>query len=277
MLEPYDPKPFIRSVRPLPFHSDADPDTVAAVAVDLTDGRTDVLIACQQATRVTLEGGIEMQGLFGLVRRRDDTVTTFSASSAGPCLRAGDAEPAKSAGMLDRHRGPGGHHRSGRQWRGTGAATTPNAALYRPADSLPQHISSRHNVSDPRATSPADASDTGDLTLVAGFKDARNFAAGVTLFVESGRPVRGAQLGRVGPIVRAVGRAQPSGSVWRSPAPGRSGHDAGSFNRCKTASQIRARPSCLAKSATYSRSTMSPLIRKIPVISRKCFSEPPSR
>ena len=96
--------------------------SVGAVAVDLTDGRTDVLIACQQVTPVTLEGGIEMQGPFGLVRRRDDTVTTFLRSSAGPCLRAWDAEPAQSAPTVDWHRGPGGHHRSGRQWRGTGAA-----------------------------------------------------------------------------------------------------------------------------------------------------------
>ena len=60
----------------------------------------------------------------------------------------------------------------------------PRCRSDRRADPLPQHISSRHNVSDPRPSRAALGA--GDLTLVAGFKDARNFAAGVTLFVNPG-------------------------------------------------------------------------------------------
>ena len=68
VLEPYDRTPFVERVRPLAVEHGADPQAVAAVAVELVDGRTDILISCERSTEVTAEGGIRFNGTFGMIR-----------------------------------------------------------------------------------------------------------------------------------------------------------------------------------------------------------------
>lgn len=78
--------------------------------------------------------------------------------------------------------------------------------------------------------------------------------------------------------VRTRGGSRPPATALQiGPTAPHAGDVHGCSSRFRIASQISSRPSCCAKSTTYFRSTSSPRIRRIPVMSRKCFSEPPSR
>jgi hypothetical protein len=183
VLEPYEKTPFIRAVRPLPVITTAAPDTVAAVAVELTDGRTDILIACEQPSRVSVEGDIEMEGLFGLVRRQGTEVKSLRLSG-GTLLRAGAIEVRSPQAA----------------WTGVVKAVdladpTHNRLELEPPlptdpalVGRPLHIL---NSLDCDTSFPIQASDgahvsTGELGFIAGFKDPKDFAAGVTLQVNPG-------------------------------------------------------------------------------------------
>ena len=89
VLEPYETTPFITSVRALQVTHDADPDSVAAVAVELADGTVDILISCEQRTRVQVEGGVQFDGRFGMVRLVGGQVCTMRMSDA-TLLTCGD-------------------------------------------------------------------------------------------------------------------------------------------------------------------------------------------
>jgi oligo-alginate lyase len=82
VLEPYDTTPFISRVRALQVTHDADRNSVAAVAVELADGTVDILISCEERTRVEVEGGVKFDGRFGLVRLTDGEVRTMRMSDA---------------------------------------------------------------------------------------------------------------------------------------------------------------------------------------------------
>ena len=68
VLEPYDKTPFIRHVRRLAVKHDAVPNSVAALAVKLANGTTDIVICCERPTRALVEGDVEFEEQFGLVR-----------------------------------------------------------------------------------------------------------------------------------------------------------------------------------------------------------------
>ncbi len=68
VLEPYDTRPFIVRVRELDVRHDGDVGAAAAVAVEMAGGRTDILISCEEAIQVTVEGGIKFDGTFGMIR-----------------------------------------------------------------------------------------------------------------------------------------------------------------------------------------------------------------
>jgi len=183
VLEPYDKTPFIRAVRTLRFESDAEPDTVAAVAVDLADGQTDILIACEQPARVTLDDGIEMQGQFGLVRRRDGVVTTLRLIG-GTRLCAGTAEVRSPQAS----------------WSGTVVRVdvtnpTDNGIVLDPplpADpglvGRPLHFLTARpaDTTFPIRAVAGERVSIGELSPVAGFKDPKDFGAGVTFVVNPG-------------------------------------------------------------------------------------------
>jgi len=91
VLEPYDTTPLLRQVRLLQVEHDADPNSVAAVAVELLDGTTDILISCEQRTQVKIEGGIEFDGQFGMVRLVNSEIKLMRMSNA-TLLSHGDVE-----------------------------------------------------------------------------------------------------------------------------------------------------------------------------------------
>ncbi len=74
VLEPYDTRPFIVGVRELEVRRDGDAVAAAAVAVEMAGGRTDILISCEEAMEVTVEGGITFNGTFGMIRLVGDEV-----------------------------------------------------------------------------------------------------------------------------------------------------------------------------------------------------------
>ena len=82
VLEPYDTGSFIKQVRLLEAEHKADPHSVAAVAVELADGTTDIVINCEEPTPVTVEGGIEFHGQIGLVRLVQGRVKLMRMSNA---------------------------------------------------------------------------------------------------------------------------------------------------------------------------------------------------
>jgi hypothetical protein len=91
VLEPYDRTPFIKQVRELKTTQPTDGVGTAAVEVELADGRVDILISCEQSTSVIVEGGIEFEGLFGLVRLDGDQVKSLRMVG-GSRLALGEAE-----------------------------------------------------------------------------------------------------------------------------------------------------------------------------------------
>ena len=82
VLEPYDTTPFIKQVRKLQVEHSADPNSVAAVAVELVDGTTDILISCEDRVAVKVEGGIEFDGQFGMIRLVNGEVKLMRMSNA---------------------------------------------------------------------------------------------------------------------------------------------------------------------------------------------------
>ena len=105
VLEPYDRTPFIRSVRRLEVSHEADTNAVAAVRIELTSGVTDILISCEEPTAVKVEGGIELDGQFGMIRMSGGQVTAMRMVNARR-LTAGDvsltSEEAAHTGRVDR-------------------------------------------------------------------------------------------------------------------------------------------------------------------------------
>jgi len=82
VLEPYDTTPFIRQVRRLRVEHEADENSVAAVAVELQNGTTDILISCEKRTKVRVEDDIEFDGQFGMIRLVNGEVKLMRMSNA---------------------------------------------------------------------------------------------------------------------------------------------------------------------------------------------------
>lgn len=183
VLEPYDKAPFIKQVRQLMVEHDADKDAVAAVAVDLSDGRTDILINCERPTVVKVEGGVDFNGMFGLIRLVNDKAKLMRLVG-GTLIAHGDARL-----TADRA-----------EWRGKvlgidASNAENNLVLLDPP--LPQDAglvgrTIHFTNSLPMDTSyeiravRADGISTGDITIVRGFKDRTDFTAGYTYLVNSG-------------------------------------------------------------------------------------------
>jgi len=183
VLEPYDRTPLIRRVRRLSPRHTADPDSVAAVAVDLADGQTDILIACEQPTEVHLEGGIEMDGTIGFVRLQDGTpkvvrliagtrlavgevsVTCDRAAYTGTVKSVDVGDPAQSRVTLDPPL-PAGRGLEERAIHFVGTQPQDTTYWVRGID--------------------GDAVSTGTTSLILGFEDEKDFTAGYTYLVNPG-------------------------------------------------------------------------------------------
>ena len=183
VLEPYDKTPFIKHVRQLKVQHDADENAVAAVAVDLADGRTDILISCEQPTAVKIEGNIEFDGMCGMIRLVDGRPRLLRIIG-GTLLAHGKARLTAARGV----------------WRGKvlridASDAENNLVLLDPplpqdADLAGQTI---HFLNDlPMDTSyqirsvTPNGLTTGDITIVRGFKDRTDFKAGYTYLVNPG-------------------------------------------------------------------------------------------
>lgn len=183
VLEPYDKTPFVKQVRVLAVEHQAAPTTVVAVAVELVDGRRDILVCAARPTAVAIEGGITFNGMVGLVRLSGDSVEIMRMCG-GTLLSYRETQ-------LTAERA---------EWRGkvvrvdTSRADDNRAVLDPP---IPQEsgVAGRviHFVNDlPMDTSydirsiQADGISTGDITLLEGFRDASDFAAGCTYLINPG-------------------------------------------------------------------------------------------
>jgi len=183
VLEPYDTTPFIKQVRLLSIEHGADENAVVAVAVDLTDRWTDILITCEQPTAVKVEGGIDFNGMFGMVRLAEGKPKLIRLVG-GTLLAHGDARL-----TADRA-----------EWRGKvvgiDASDAENNLVFLDPP-LPQDAGlvgrTIHFTNDlPMDTSykiravTADGVSTGDITIVRGFKNRTDFTAGYTYLVNPG-------------------------------------------------------------------------------------------
>ncbi len=183
VLEPYDTRPFIVGVRELEVRPDGDAVAAAAVAVEMAGGRTDILISCEEAMEVTVEGGITFNGTFGMIRLVGDEVKLMRMVG-GTLLAFGTVE-------LTAERAA---------WRGKVAridASDPANNLIVLDPPLPRNrdLAGRtiHFMNDlPMDTSYRIAAvttggvSTGDITIVRGLREGTDLASGYTYLVNPG-------------------------------------------------------------------------------------------
>ncbi|MBI3948135.1 MAG: hypothetical protein HY321_19615, partial [Armatimonadetes bacterium] len=183
VLEPYDRTPFVKQVRRLRVEHNADPNSVAAVAVELVNGVTDILINCETPTRVAVEGGVRFEGRIGWVRLVAGEVRAMRMVG-GTLLQVGEVTlTAPLAAYEGKVKG--------------GDTTDPrdNRVLLDPP--LPPGVSfvgqTIHFENDlPMDTSyhitgvKGDAVSTGGITLIRGFQDRKDYAKGYTYLTNPG-------------------------------------------------------------------------------------------
>jgi hypothetical protein len=183
VLEPYNTSPFINRVRPLAVEHSDDTNAVAAVAVELADGRTDILISCERSAEVTVEGGIRFSGAFGMIRLVDDEVKLMRMIG-GTLLTYGDTKLTAESSALQ-----------GKVVRIDASDAGDNRVFLDPP--LPQDANlvgrTIHFVNDqPMDTSykivevTADGISTGDITIVRGLVEGTDLASGYTYLVNPG-------------------------------------------------------------------------------------------
>ncbi|MDP6775881.1 MAG: heparinase II/III family protein, partial [Candidatus Latescibacteria bacterium] len=183
VLEPYDRDPIIDRVRALDVEHNADPNAVAAVAVELMNGTTDILISCEEPTAVTVEGGITFEGRFGMVRSEGGKVELMRMAHAR-FLRVGDVELTCEVPAY-----------SGKVVRVDASDPQDNQVYLEPG--LPQDAGLAGGVIHFRNEVPYDTSydvkavgdgwiSTGRITTIAGFNDPEDFDSGYRYLVNPG-------------------------------------------------------------------------------------------
>ncbi|MFH1969011.1 MAG: protein kinase [Verrucomicrobiota bacterium] len=183
VLEPYDRTPFIKQVRLLKVKHQARPDSVAAVAVELENGATDVLISCAEPTRVNVEGGIEFEGQMGMVRIVRGEVKCMRMSNA-VLLKFKNVELVSKLGAY-----------KGMVTKVDVSDPMNNLIFLNPP--LPQDDKLVGQVIHFKSAVPYDTSwdiatvgngfiSIGDITVIAGFKSSKNYRMGYKLQVNAG-------------------------------------------------------------------------------------------
>ena len=183
VLEPYDTNPFIVRVSELEVGHNGDACAAAAVAVELADGRTDILISCEETMEVEVEGGIRFNGMFGMIRRVGDevrlmrviggtllalgdvTLTAERAAWRGRVAKTDASDPANNLVVLDPPL-PAGPNLAGR--------------TIHFINNLPMDTSYRIAAVTNNGVS------TGDITIVRGLRDGADLASGYTYLVNPG-------------------------------------------------------------------------------------------
>jgi hypothetical protein len=183
VLEPYDKTPFITAVRRLPVKHEAAADEVVAVAVELADGRTDILISCVRPTRVEVDGRIAFDGLFGMIRMAGGSVRSMRLirgvllTCAGMSLRTERAEYRGTVRAIDAS-DPADNRVALDPPLPPDAALVGRVIHFRNA----LHMDTSYDI---RAVTSEGIS-TGDITIVRGLKNHTDFSAGYTYLVNPG-------------------------------------------------------------------------------------------
>ena len=183
VLEPYDTTPFIRHTRELTVEQGADPVSVVAVAVEMVNGVTDVLISCEEPARVRVEGGIEFDGQFGMVRFVNGSVKCMRMSNARRLTASGVTLTSPIAAY------------EGTVTKVDAANPEDNRVTLDPP--LPLDTGMTGLTIHFKNDLPWDTSydimtvddgwiSTGDVTLIRGFKNRKRFDAGYTYLVKPG-------------------------------------------------------------------------------------------
>jgi len=133
----------------------------------LLDGTTDILISCEERTQVKIEGGIEFDGQFGMVRLVNSEIKLMRMSNA-TLLSYGDIELVAEQSNL----------------------VSLDPPLPQDASLVGQTIHFKNEVPidttyDIRAVT-AEGISTGDITIIWGFKDTKDFDAGYKYLVNVG-------------------------------------------------------------------------------------------
>jgi hypothetical protein len=191
IVEPYDARPLIASVRRLPIRRGPDDPLTAAIEVTLADGRVDTILCCREPARVEVDGPIVLEGTFGIVARRDGKVQ-FAKLVAGTSLRAPGLDLTCPATSIC------GQVVSIDTSRPDDNRVT--VTFDRPADpSLAGRVAVFENDKQQDATYTIRRIErrqdtwelsTGDSTLVRGYADPKNFAGDVVCNVRPGDRLR---------------------------------------------------------------------------------------
>jgi oligo-alginate lyase len=183
VLEPYEATPFIKQVRRLKVEHDGDVNSVAAVAVELVDGTTDILISCEERTEVKVAGGIEFNGQLGMIRLVNDELKLMRMSNATR-LSYGDTE------LLAEQPAYEGTVRAIDVSDPLNNEVLLDPPLPQDADLVGQTIhffndnpiDSSYKIAE---VTPAGIS-TGAITIIEGFKDLTDYSAGYKYLVNAG-------------------------------------------------------------------------------------------
>ncbi len=175
VLEPYEKTPLIKQVRLL-----KDEPGAAAAAVQLADGRTDIVISSDQPRSIAFDN-VTFDGMFALIRLQGDKVTHMRMVG-GTKLTCGGAQLIAGDGVL-----------RGKVTK-IDASNAEDNRIYLdpPLPNVAEGLTIHFVNDDARDTSyqvtkviPGGIS-TGDITIVRGFKNPKDFDAGVSYLVNPG-------------------------------------------------------------------------------------------
>jgi len=89
IVEPYESTPIVASARRLEVEIAAPGVLATAVEVRLADGRVDTIVAAERPVLARTSTGVELDGVFGIIARRDEQVE-FAKVVRGTLLRRGE-------------------------------------------------------------------------------------------------------------------------------------------------------------------------------------------
>lgn len=183
VLEPYDKQPFLKAVRLVAAQSETPGANPIAVEVVTQDGRTDLLLAAEEAGKITA-GEVRMEGKYGFLARRGGRIE-IAKLMGGTRLEAGAFSVTASSG------GYTGVIKAAQSEKPTDQRLQLSAAL--PAEGrrsgrllLVQNDGVEDGAYIVEKWVQADVVSLGGISLVRGFKDRSDPSQGMVLNVRPG-------------------------------------------------------------------------------------------
>ncbi len=191
VLEPYDTKPFIAASRALRILSGPKDQMVGAVEITLADGRVDTILCCESPARIEVEGGVVMDGTFGIIARRGGRVE-FAKLVAGKSLSAKDVNlacpaPFVTGKVISVNTEDPNDNRVGVALDGAADESFAGRLAIFENDKAQD---AAYTIRAVRKAGEHHDISTGDSTLVRGYVDRENYSAGYTYNVKAGDGVR---------------------------------------------------------------------------------------